>query len=163
MRHRRRVGTARARTALWILVALSTGCALPRWPVDAPLTSGFGLRFRGASPDIHRGVDLSVPTGTPVTSMANGRIRFAGVMQGFGNVIWIDHAAGMLSIYAHLSEIAVTEGQPVSAGELIGASGASGDVTAPHLHFEVWRFGRPVDPIAILGGKPSVSPPSGAP
>jgi murein DD-endopeptidase MepM/ murein hydrolase activator NlpD len=87
--------------------------------------------------------------------MANGRIRFAGVMRGFGNVIWIDHAAGVLTIYAHLSEIAVTEGQQVSAGDRIGASGASGDVTAPHLHFEVWRFGRPVDPIAMLGGKPS--------
>lgn len=149
-----RLRRAARRATLLLVAALSAGCALPRWPVDAPLTSGFGLRFRGASPDIHRGVDLNVPTGTPVASMANGRVRFAGGMRGFGNVIWIDHAAGIMTIYAHLSRIDVTAGQEVAAGELIGASGATGDVTAPHLHFEVWRFGRPVDPIAILGGKP---------
>jgi murein DD-endopeptidase MepM/ murein hydrolase activator NlpD len=132
----------------------AAGCHLPRWPVDASLTSGFGLRFMGARPDIHRGVDLDVPAGTPVSTMADGRIRFAGVMSGFGNVVWIDHAGGILSIYAHLSDIRVRDGQNVDAGELIGLSGASGDVTAAHLHFEVWRWGRPVDPIAVLGGKP---------
>lgn len=151
------VGLKRRALRLGILVAaaLVSGCALPRWPVEAPLTSGFGLRFRGASPDIHRGVDLDVPVGTPIASMADGRVRFAGGMRGFGNVVWIDHAAGLLTIYAHLSRIDVTEGQSVSAGQQIGASGATGDVTAPHLHFEVWRFGRPVDPVAVLGGKPA--------
>jgi len=86
--------------------------------------------------------------------MAGGRVRFAGVMSGFGNVVWIDHSSGLLSLYAHLSEIRVREGEQVDAGHLIGLSGATGDVTAPHLHFEVWRWGRPVDPIPILGGKP---------
>lgn len=155
MRLRDRLKKVRAGAALAFVLLGSSGCALPRWPVEAPLTSGFGLRFRGVSPDIHRGVDLNVPTGTPVSSMANGRVRFAGGMRGFGNVIWVDHAAGIMTIYAHLSRIDVTVGQAVDAGEVIGASGASGDVTAPHLHFEVWRYGRPVDPIAVLGGKPS--------
>jgi murein DD-endopeptidase MepM/ murein hydrolase activator NlpD len=136
-------------------VVIVSGCYLPRWPVDATATSGFGMRFLGLRPDIHRGIDLDVPTGTPVHAMATGRIRFAGTMSGFGSVIWIDHAAGLLSIYAHLSQISVRPGTSVRAGDLIGLSGASGQVTAPHLHFEVWRWGRPVDPVAILGGGPA--------
>jgi murein DD-endopeptidase MepM/ murein hydrolase activator NlpD len=139
------------------LAALSA-CHLPRWPVAATPTSGFGLRFMGLRPDIHHGVDLDVPTGTPVQAMAGGRIRFAGTMSGFGSVVWIDHSGGMLSIYAHLSKIEVSAGQSVRAGERIGLSGASGQVTAPHLHFEVWRWGRPVDPVPILGGKPGGAP-----
>lgn len=131
-----------------------SACHLPRWPVEAPLTSGFGLRFLGVRPDIHRGVDLGVPTGTRVFAMAGGTVRFAGTMSGFGNVIWIDHANGFTSIYAHLSVIGVQTDQRVDAGDPIGASGASGSVTAPHLHFEVWRWGRPVDPITVLGGRP---------
>jgi len=130
------------------------GCSLPRWPVDALVTSDFGVRFRGIRPDIHRGVDLQVPTGTPVGAMAGGTVRFAGAMRGFGNVVWIDHSGGFLSIYAHLSEIGVQAGQRIAAGDLIAHSGASGDVTAPHLHFEVWRWGRPVDPVPVLGGLP---------
>ena len=86
--------------------------------------------------------------------MARGRVRFSGVMRGFGNVIWIDHPGGFMSVYAHLSRLQVEEGQAVETGEHIGLSGATGDVTAPHLHFEVWRWGRSVDPVPVLGGKP---------
>jgi murein DD-endopeptidase MepM/ murein hydrolase activator NlpD len=137
-----------------VCLAAVTGCALPRWPTSAPVTSGFGLRFMGASPDLHRGVDLDVPTGTPVGAMASGTVRFAGVMRGFGNVVWIDHPASYLTVYAHLSEIRVAAGDRVAAGTVVGLSGATGDVTAPHLHFEVWRWGRPVDPVPVLGGLP---------
>lgn len=141
---------------LSLALTLTTGaCSLPRWPVQAPVTSGFGFRFLGTlDPDVHRGVDLSVPTGTPVAAMAGGRVRFAGVMSGFGNVVWLDHSSGFITVYAHLSEISVSVGEPVTAGRLIGLSGASGNVTAPHLHFEVWRWGRPVDPVPVLGGLP---------
>ena len=145
--------TSRAALALAALVA-ATGCHLPRWPVEARLTSGFGLRMLGITPDIHRGVDLDVPTGTTVGAMAAARVRFAGVMSGFGNVVWLDHGGGVLSVYAHLSEIHVRAGERVSPGEALGLSGATGDVTAPHLHFEVWRWGRPVDPVPLLGGRP---------
>lgn len=138
-----------------LLVALATtACQLPRWPVEARATSGYGLRMRGIRPDIHRGVDLDVATGTPVRAMAGGRVRFAGVMSGFGNVVWLDHGATILTLYAHLSEIHVRQGAPVGAGDVVGLSGASGDVTAPHLHFEVWRWGRAVDPVPLLGGLP---------
>lgn len=146
----------RALRRLLVLGALliSSACALPTWPANAPLTSGYGVRFFGARPDIHRGVDLDVPIGTPIVSMAGGTVRFAGWMRGFGNVVFIDHAGGLTSVYAHLSEIQVSEGQGVSTAQQIGLSGDTGQVTAPHLHFEVWRFGRPVDPIAVLGGPP---------
>ena len=141
-------------TALVVATGLA-GCALPRWPVDSELSSGFGLRFMGLRPDLHSGIDMDVGAGTPVHAMASGSVRFAGVMRGFGNVVWIDHAAGLLSIYAHLSEVRVRQGDTVGTGQVIGLSGSSGNATAPHLHFEVWRFGRPVDPIPILGGRPS--------
>ena len=134
-----------------------SSCHLPRWPVEAPLTSGFGLRFLGLEPDVHRGVDCAVSEGTPIHAMAQGRIQFAGTMAGFGKVIWINHSQGLESIYAHLSTIDVRVGQRVGAGEIIGESGATGDVTAAPLHFEVWRWGNPVDPILILGGKPQAS------
>lgn len=137
-----------------VLLVAAAGCSLPRWPVDAALTSPFGLRFRGLLPDIHRGVDLAVPTGTEVRAMAPGRVRFAGTMAGFGNVIWIDHGGDVVSVYAHLSAMHVQEGQRVGGRQVVGLSGASGDVTAPHLHFEIRRWGREVDPVPLLGGRP---------
>ena len=141
-----------------VLLALSTAgltaCGIPRWPVDARLSSDFGLRMRGIRPDVHRGVDFSVPTGTPIQAMADAYVRFAGVMSGFGNVVWLDHGGSILTVYAHLSRIDVGESQYVRRGDVVGLSGATGDVTAPHLHFEVWRWGREVDPVPLLGGKP---------
>ena len=83
------------------------GCAIPRWPVDAPITSPFGLRLRGIVPGIHRGVDLAVPTGTPGRCMAPGRVRFAGVQRGYGNVVWGDHGGDVMTVYAHLTSISV--------------------------------------------------------
>lgn len=141
-------------TILVSVAVLATGCGVPRWPVDAPLTSDFGLRFRGLRPDIHRGVDLRAPMGTEVHAMAEGTVRFAGTMQGFGNVVWVDHGGSLLSVYAHMSAIRVRQGQHVRRGEPVGLSGQSGDATAPHLHFEVWRGGIEVDPVPLFGGRP---------
>lgn len=145
--------TLRAALAL-LLLAATAACGIPRWPVDARITSDFGLRWRGSSPDLHRGVDLDVPSGTPVRAMAEARVRFAGVMRGFGNVVWLDHGGTVLSVYAHLAAIQVREGETVRGRQVIGLSGATGDVTTPHLHFEVWRWGREVDPIPLMGGGP---------
>ena len=144
----------RRRTLLALLLLATAGCSIPRWPVDAGMTSAYGFRFSGVRPDVHRGVDLDVPSGTPVRAMADARVRFAGVMSGFGNVIWLDHGGSVLSVYAHLSEIHVAAGTLVQGGHVIGRSGATGNVTGPHLHFEVWRWGRPVDPVPLLGGRP---------
>lgn len=137
-----------------VLLAGSTGCAIPRWPVDAPLTSPYGLRFRGLLPGVHRGVDLGVAHGTPVRPMAPGSVRFAGSMRGYGTVVWVDHGGGVLTVYAHLSSLTVRERDRVDGDTVIGYSGASGDVSGPHLHFEVWRWGRQQDPVPLLGGFP---------
>jgi murein DD-endopeptidase MepM/ murein hydrolase activator NlpD len=136
------------------VLTVSAGCGIPRWPVDAPMTSPYGLRFAGLLPRAHRGVDLDVPQGTPVRAMSDAQVRFAGVMSGYGNVIWLDHGGSVLSVYAHLAEIHVAAGTLVRGGSVIGLSGATGDVTGPHLHFEIWRWGRPVDPVPLLGRKP---------
>jgi murein DD-endopeptidase MepM/ murein hydrolase activator NlpD len=99
-------------------------------------------------------VDLSVPDGTPVHAMAGGTVRFAGVQSGFGTVVWLDHGGEVLSVYAHLSALDVRTGQVVRSGQVIARSGRSGNAAGPHLHFEVWRWGREVDPVPLLGGRP---------
>ncbi len=81
-------------------------------------------------------------------------MRFAGVQSGYGNVVWLDHGGEVLTVYAHLSEIQVRTGDPVSPQMVIGLSGQSGHSTGPHLHFELWRWGRPVDPVPLLGKLP---------
>ena len=130
------------------------GCGLPRWPVEGPLIAPFGLRWGSGGPSIHRGVDIVVPTGTPVYAMSNGEIRFAGTMTDFGLVVWVDHGDAILTIYAHLSEILVVEGQRVTKDEAVGLSGETGNATGPHLHFEIRGRGHQVDPVAMLGGRP---------
>ena len=96
------------RIALVLATTAMGACSIPRWPAPGPLTSAFGLRFLGLRPDIHRGVDLGVPTGTEVRAMSDARVRFAGVQQGYGNVVWLDHGGEVLTVYAHLSAIRVT-------------------------------------------------------
>jgi murein DD-endopeptidase MepM/ murein hydrolase activator NlpD len=139
---------------LLLVILSSSGCSLPRWPVRGPLSSPFGLRTRGFSLELHRGVDIDVPDGTPVRAMARGRVRFAGTMGGYGQVVWVDHPGSIITVYAHLSAIQVRGGEDVENGQVIGLSGHSGDVTGSHLHFEVWRYGREVDPVPLLGGFP---------
>lgn len=137
-----------------LLSIASAACALPRWPVQAPLTSPYGIRFSGIKPDLHKGVDIAVPIGTPVAAMMGGTVAFAGEMSGYGTVIVLRHGASVLSLYAHLSRMSVKQGDHVDAGQVIGLSGASGNATGPHLHFEVKRWGREEDPVPLLGGPP---------
>lgn len=118
------------------------------------MISPFGMRREGWLPGVHAGVDIRVPTGTEVKSMAPGRVRFAGTMTGYGRVVWVDHGPSVMTVYAHLSEIRVRTGQDVGAREVLGLSGSSGNARSPHLHFEIWRWGREVDPVPLLGGFP---------
>lgn len=133
---------------------LTASCSIPHWPVEGSLTSPFGVRFGGWLPEIHRGVDISVPSGNPVRAMAPGRVRFAGSMPGYGRVVWLDHGGDLMSVYGHLSEVLVIAGEQVGKDTAIGLSGTTGNTTGPHLHFEVWRHGREIDPVAFLGGPP---------
>jgi len=86
--------------------------------------------------------------------MSSGTVRFAGTQRGYGTVIWLDHGGSVLTVYAHLSRLGVEAGTRVKGGDVIGWSGQSGDAVGPHLHFEVWRWGREVDPVPLLGGRP---------
>ena len=152
MRHRKAPRSA-ATLALALALALP-GCTLPRWPVEAPLSSPWGLRLMGWRPDFHEGVDMPVPVGTPVRTMAPGTVVRAGTAGGYGVLVEIDHGRGTVTRYAHLSELKVRAGERVEARQVIALSGRSGNVTGPHLHFEIRRWGRPEDPVPLLGGMP---------
>jgi murein DD-endopeptidase MepM/ murein hydrolase activator NlpD len=133
-----------------------------RTPIDkARLSSGFGMRFHpilGYS-RMHQGIDFAAPTGTPVLASAGGRVVKAGWSGGYGNVVQIDHGRGTVTRYAHLSRINVKEGQQVAQGHRIGAVGSTGMSTGPHLHYEVWMNGKPVNPRqAQFQSEPGVDP-----
>lgn len=122
------------------------------WPVDGRLMSPFGGRtdpFSGEGA-FHTGVDISAPTGTPVRAAADGIVIFASMENGYGRLIRVEHGNGMETYYAHLSRFYVQEGQAVHRGEMIGAVGTSGRVTAPHLHYEVRLGHAPVNPYRYL-------------
>jgi murein DD-endopeptidase MepM/ murein hydrolase activator NlpD len=86
--------------------------------------------------------------------MSNGEVSFTGTMTDYGLVVWIDHGDAIITVYAHLSQIRVTEGQAVTRSQPLGLSGQSGNATGPHLHFEIRGRGHHVDPVALLGGPP---------
>lgn len=132
-----------------------SACGLPRWPMSAPLTSPYGLRTLGSKIDMHHGVDLGVAIGTPVHAMAGGTVTVAGPKSGYGFAVMIDHGFGWVTLYGHLDRVEVNVGERVRAGERVGLSGNTGLSTAPHLHFEVRRFGRSRDPVPLLGGFPA--------
>lgn len=137
-----------------------TACMSADWPLEGTMTSAFGIRWQGG-PDVHRGVDISVPDGTPVRAMEDAYVRFAGVMRGYGTVVWLDHGRDILSVYAHLRRAIVSEGARVQKGQVIAESGRSGNAWGPHLHFEVWQSGKEQDPVRALGGFPTRSAPAG--
>lgn len=109
----------------------------------------------------HPGIDYAVPTGTPVLAAGDGTVIFAGVQSGFGNVVQIDNGGGIVTTYGHLSSFGVSPGQTVSDGQQIALSGATGDVTGPHLHFQVNVNGVAVDPTAYLTDSGSGDPAAG--
>ena len=120
-------------------------------PVDAPVTSGFGMRvhpiLRFAR--MHRGMDFGAPTGTPIMAAADGQVVRAGWAGGYGRQVRIAHGDGLLTSYSHMSRIVAPDGGFVRRGELIGYVGSSGLSTGPHLHYEVWRNGEAVDPSGV--------------
>ncbi len=116
------------------------------WPVSGPITSPFGWRWGR----MHQGIDIGVPSGTPIKAAAAGTIIYCGWESGYGNLTVIDHGGNLATAYGHQSSIAVACGQQVSQGEVIGYVGCTGHCTGPHLHFEVRIDGNPVDPMGYL-------------
>jgi murein DD-endopeptidase MepM/ murein hydrolase activator NlpD len=116
------------------------------WPVNGPVVSPFGMRWGR----LHAGIDIAVPTGTPIHAAASGRVVLAGWVGGYGNYTCIDHGGGIATCYAHQSSLAVSVGASVSQGQVIGYVGCTGHCFGPHLHFEVRVNGTPVDPLGYL-------------
>lgn len=121
-------------------------------PVDSIVTGQFGTRreFNGQVQSVHQGLDLRAAVGTPVGAMNSGTVIIAREMFYEGGFVVIDHGQGLLSLYLHLSEIKVREGEPVTKRQLIGASGDTGRTTAPHLHVGIRWQGVYVDPAALM-------------
>ena len=115
------------------------------------MTSGFKMRFHPILQKwrAHLGVDYAAATGTPVRSIGDGIVEFAGSQNGFGNVVYINHGKEQVTVYAHLSRINVRKGERVSQSQNIGAVGSTGWATGPHLHFEFRVNGQHRDPLTL--------------
>jgi murein DD-endopeptidase MepM/ murein hydrolase activator NlpD len=116
------------------------------WPASGPVTSPFGFRWGR----MHEGIDIGATYGSAIHAAASGTVIYCGWESGYGNLTVIDHGGNLATAYGHQSSIAVTCGQQVSQGQVIGYVGSTGHSTGPHLHFEVRINGAPVDPMGYL-------------
>ncbi len=123
------------------------------------VSSGFSMRFHPILKQwrAHLGVDYAAPTGTPVRTVGDGTIEFAGRQNGYGNVVIVRHGGEHSTVYAHLSRIGVRVGQKVTQGDTLGGVGSTGWATGPHLHFEFKQGGRQVDPIKVARSSETVT------
>jgi hypothetical protein len=148
---------AREQKRLAAVYAASSGARLWAGPFEQPTdgapVSLFGVRsdFNGKRGTPHRGTDFAGETGAPVRSPNAGRVVLAGDLYYTGNTVIVDHGLGLFSVLAHLSRIDVGEGDSVAKGALVGAVGATGRVTGPHLHWSVRIGPVSVDPLSLLG------------
>jgi murein DD-endopeptidase MepM/ murein hydrolase activator NlpD len=122
-----------------------------RMPVNGRVTSGFGSRFHPILGYVrmHAGLDLAAAYGSPIVAAADGRVVAAGWSGGFGNLVRIAHTGGIQTMYGHMSRIVAASGTLVRQGQLIGYVGSTGLSTGPHLHYEVLKGGRPVNPLSV--------------
>lgn len=123
------------------------------YPRLSSITSAFGYRsdpFDGESAELHPGIDFRGAKGDPVHVTADGNVIFTGRKGGYGNCIIVQHKNDFQTLYGHLSHIDVKEGQPVKTGDVIGKVGSTGRSTGTHLHYEVRKNGRPINPVKFL-------------
>ena len=123
------------------------------WPIAGWLSSSYGNRrdpFNGG-PDFHPGLDISADRGTPVRATADGTVGSAGYNGAYGNSILITHGFGIETRFGHLSGYAVSVGQQIRRGDVIGYVGSTGRATAAHLHYEILVNGSPINPLRLLG------------
>jgi murein DD-endopeptidase MepM/ murein hydrolase activator NlpD len=145
------------------------GQSLRRAFLSAPVafsrvSSGFAMRFHPVLQQWrqHLGTDFAAPTGTPARTVGDGMVEFAGVQNGYGNVIFVQHRNHTETVYAHLSKILVNRGQNVAQGQTIGLVGATGWATGPHLHFEVRVNGTQQDPMKMAQSSETIPVPASA-
>jgi murein DD-endopeptidase MepM/ murein hydrolase activator NlpD len=138
------------------LQAHADGVVTPRpsaWPV-----TGFVTREYAATDDHpaeHPGIDIAQPAGTPILAPGDGTVARVGNDPFLGSFFEIQHGLGYLTVYGHCSRVAVRAGVPVRRGQVVGYTGQTGEAAAPHLHFEIWRDGQPINPREVLRGDPS--------
>ncbi|MBV9467754.1 MAG: peptidoglycan DD-metalloendopeptidase family protein [Abitibacteriaceae bacterium] len=125
-------------------------------PVQGHLSSRYGIRYH---PILHRrklhtGDDMAAPYGAPIRAAHGGRVLWAGWKKAYGNTVIVDAGNGLTTLYGHASKLGVKPGQPIKRGEYIGNVGSTGWSTGPHLHFEVRKNGKPIDPTPYLHEKP---------
>jgi murein DD-endopeptidase MepM/ murein hydrolase activator NlpD len=131
--------------------ATATGPSVPRrWPLSVGSYRTRGLAVGDPGLEAHSGIDLAVPVGSDVRATGGGQVTETGTDPAYGFYIRINHGSGYQSMYGHLSRIIVARGDAVRAGQVIGLSGNTGRSTAPHLHFEILRAGRSVDPLSLV-------------
>lgn len=120
-------------------------------PVVGTVVSGFGYRVHPIFKIVrfHTGIDIAASYGTPIRAAANGTIAFSGWRRAYGLTVIIDHGDGLATLYAHCSSVYVSKGERVEAGQVIASVGSTGLSTGPHLHFEVRRYGTPVNPFTM--------------
>jgi lipoprotein NlpD len=116
------------------------------WPVNGTINSGFGPR--GSS--FHDGLDIAAPEGTPIRAIEAGEVIYSDQLRGYGNMVILRHAGGIVSVYAHNEANLVREGQMVGRGEVVARVGSTGRVTGPHLHFEIRKNNAAQDPLLYL-------------
>ena len=121
-------------------------------PIQSAVTSAFGTKrlYNGKLKNFHPGLDLRAPTGTPIYSAAPGRVVLAKNLFYTGNTVMIDHGFGVVTLYAHLSKIQVTQNQIVKSQELVGLSGKTGRVNGPHLHWQAIIHRTKVNPMGLV-------------
>ncbi len=117
------------------------------------VSSVFGMRadpFNGAT-KFHQGIDIAAPSGSPVKAAADGKVIFSGQVAGYGNLVEVDHGDGWVTRYGHNGVNLVAVGDEVKAGQTVGLVGSTGRATGPHVHFEVRKAGKAVNPETLLG------------
>lgn len=124
-------------------------------PVTGRLSSNFGLRNDPltGTPTFHKGIDIAAAAGTPFKAATDGKVVFAGVLNGYGNTVILEHAGGERTLYGHASQILVKAGDSVKAEQPLGLVGSTGRSTGPHLHFEALVGGQALDPKLLFAMK----------
>jgi len=125
------------------------------WPAAGTITSSYGYRFSpfgGEDSDFHSGLDISNQIGSPIFATADGVVRHIGWAPGYGKAVLLDHGFGYSTLYGHVNDFKVKEGQRVSRGQVIALMGRTGRTTGVHVHYEVWIEGKAVNPMPYLRG-----------
>lgn len=125
------------------------------WPVVGRISSSYGYREhpKTGARDFHSGMDIAADPGFSVRATADGIVSFAGWSGGSGNLVALEHGFGFSTFYAHNKLVVVKVGQKIKRGDIISYVGSTGNSTGPHLHYEVWKEGKPLNPLNFIEGR----------